>query len=187
MAVLTEDQKGLEVSIKMLEEACKAYGMKVNAKKTKILHIDDAQTDQLWQVNLTLIGNGNHDSNMFTSYLRHQLIPFNGWSRLGLIFIQVGESSKAEYLYKILLDKASSDKEQVEYHHQLEIVYNSMGEYLKALSSYQRSIEMYGEGLPMSNPSLATSYNNIGLVHNNMSDYSRGLSAYKCSLRIIPT
>ncbi|CAF3983636.1 unnamed protein product [Rotaria magnacalcarata] len=142
MAVLTEDQKGLEVSIKMLEEACKAYGMKVNAKKTKILHIDDAQTDQLWQVNLTLIGNGNHDSNMFTSYLRHQLIPFNGWSRLGLIFIQVGESSKAEYLYKILLDKASSDKEQVEYHHQLEIVYNSMGEYLKALSSYQRSIEI---------------------------------------------
>ncbi|CAF1085461.1 unnamed protein product, partial [Rotaria magnacalcarata] len=35
MAVLAEDQKGLEVLIKMLEEACKAYGMKVNAKKTK--------------------------------------------------------------------------------------------------------------------------------------------------------
>ncbi|CAF5184292.1 unnamed protein product, partial [Rotaria magnacalcarata] len=35
MAVLAEDQKGLEVSIKMLEEVCKAYGMKVNAKKTK--------------------------------------------------------------------------------------------------------------------------------------------------------
>ncbi|CAF4544707.1 unnamed protein product, partial [Rotaria magnacalcarata] len=35
MAVLAEDQKGLEVSIKMLEEARKAYAMKVNAKKTK--------------------------------------------------------------------------------------------------------------------------------------------------------
>jgi exonuclease III len=57
MAVLAEDQKGLEISIKMLEEACKAYGMKVNAKKTKVmsvrseekieLHIDGVRVDQV--------------------------------------------------------------------------------------------------------------------------------------------
>ncbi|CAF2030526.1 unnamed protein product, partial [Rotaria magnacalcarata] len=33
--MLAEDQNGLEVSIKMREEARKAYGMKVNAEKTK--------------------------------------------------------------------------------------------------------------------------------------------------------
>ncbi|CAF3247090.1 unnamed protein product, partial [Rotaria sp. Silwood2] len=39
MAVLAEDQEDLEISIKKLEEACKAYGMKINAKKTKVMSI----------------------------------------------------------------------------------------------------------------------------------------------------
>jgi Reverse transcriptase (RNA-dependent DNA polymerase) len=57
MAVLAEDPKNLEISIKMLEEACKAYGMKVNAKKTKVmsvrseedivLHIGDVRVEQV--------------------------------------------------------------------------------------------------------------------------------------------
>jgi exonuclease III len=57
MAVLAEDQEDLEISIKRLEEACKAYGMKVNAKKTKamsvgseediVLHIDGVRVEQV--------------------------------------------------------------------------------------------------------------------------------------------
>ena len=39
IAVLVEDQECLEISIKMLEKACNAYGMKINAKKSKVMSV----------------------------------------------------------------------------------------------------------------------------------------------------
>jgi ribosomal protein S10 len=39
MAILAEDQEDLETSVKKLEEACKTYGMKINAKKTKVMNV----------------------------------------------------------------------------------------------------------------------------------------------------
>ena len=59
-----------------------------------------------------------------------------------------------------------------------------MGEYSKALSSYERSLEIYKVALPPNHPDLATSYNNIGLVYHNMGEYSKALSYYERSLEI---
>ncbi|CAF4303304.1 unnamed protein product, partial [Rotaria sordida] len=52
-----------------------------------------------------------------------------------------------------------------------------MGEYSKALSSYEQSLEICKVALPPNHPDLATSYNNIGLVYNNMGEYSKALSS----------
>jgi tetratricopeptide (TPR) repeat protein len=54
-----------------------------------------------------------------------------------------------------------------------------MGEYSKALSSYERSLEIKKIALPPNHPSLATSYNNIGLVYDNMGECSKALSYYE--------
>jgi tetratricopeptide (TPR) repeat protein len=51
-----------------------------------------------------------------------------------------------------------------------------MGEYSKALSSYERSLEIQKVALPPNHPGLATSYNNIGSVYYNMGEYSKALS-----------
>ncbi|CAF4403352.1 unnamed protein product, partial [Rotaria sordida] len=59
-----------------------------------------------------------------------------------------------------------------------------MGEYSKALSSYERSLEISKIALPPNHPSLATSYNNIGMVYDNMGEYSKALSSYERSLEI---
>ncbi|CAF4264442.1 unnamed protein product, partial [Rotaria sordida] len=59
-----------------------------------------------------------------------------------------------------------------------------MGEYLKALSSYERALEIQKIALPSNHPDLATSYNNIGLVYDNMGEYSNALSSYERSLEI---
>ena len=61
-----------------------------------------------------------------------------------------------------------------------------MGEYSKALSSFERSLEIRKVALPPNHPDLAQSYNNIGSgVFDNMGEYSKALSYYERSLEII--
>ena len=159
-----------------------------------IFHIDyierihDNDTDRLWQVNLTLTANDNHQLKTLTEHLRQEYKETTGWSRLGDILIRLGEYAKAEELYTILIEQSSSastsDKNQAEYCNQLGTVYNNMGEYSKALLSYERSLEIRKIAFPPNHPDLATSYNNIGLVHKNVGEYSKALSSYERSLEI---
>ncbi|CAF0983593.1 unnamed protein product [Rotaria sp. Silwood1] len=81
--------------------------------------IPDDHTDRLWQVNLTLVGNDNPELDKITSSLREEFSCSTGWSRLGHILIQLGEPTKAEQLYKILLEKTSSNEEISDYNQQL--------------------------------------------------------------------
>ncbi|CAF4392350.1 unnamed protein product, partial [Rotaria sordida] len=59
-----------------------------------------------------------------------------------------------------------------------------MGEYSKALSSYERSLEIKKLALPPNHPDLAASYNNIGCMYRDMGEYSKALSSQERSLEI---
>ncbi|CAF3008071.1 unnamed protein product [Rotaria sp. Silwood2] len=85
----------------------------------QIQQIHDDHTDRLWQVNLTLVGNDNHELDKVTSPIRKELSWATGWSQLGHILIQLDDPTKAEKLYKILLEKTSSDEERSNYNYQL--------------------------------------------------------------------
>ncbi|CAF1189111.1 unnamed protein product [Rotaria sordida] len=60
-----------------------------------------------------------------------------------------------------------------------------MGEYSKALSSYERSLEIRKIALPPNHPDLAGSYNNIAAVYNNMGEYSKAVSSLETSLEVL--
>ncbi|CAF3872443.1 unnamed protein product [Adineta steineri] len=62
--------------------------------------------------------------------------------------------------------------------------YNSMGEYSKALSFYEKTRGIFEKTLPADHPSLAASYNNIGLVYINTGEYSKALPFYEKALGI---
>ncbi|CAF4231132.1 unnamed protein product [Rotaria sordida] len=152
-----------------------------------IQQIHDDHTDRLWKVHLTLVGNDNHELNTLTAHVRNDVnlkAPIRGWSQLAFILLKVGEPAKAKKLYKILLQKASSDKERSDYNQKLGWAYNDMGEYSKALSSHKQSLEIRKIALPPNHPDLASSYNGIGLVYDNMGEYSNALSSYERSLEI---
>ena len=51
-----------------------------------------------------------------------------------------------------------------------------MGQYSKALSSHERSLEIKKVVLFPNHRSLATSYNNIGSAYENLGEYSKALS-----------
>ncbi|CAF5041876.1 unnamed protein product, partial [Rotaria sp. Silwood1] len=150
----------------------------------RIERIPDNYCDRLYEVNLTIVGNDNHELNTLTAHIRKDLGGRTGLSRLGFILIKVGEPAKAEQLYQILLAKASSDQDRAEYNYQLGWVYNNMGEYSKALLYYQKALNINEKILPPNHPDLASSYNNIGSVYYSMGEYSKALSSYERSLEI---
>ncbi|CAF1367965.1 unnamed protein product [Rotaria sordida] len=153
----------------------------------KIQQTHDDHTDRLWKVHLTLVGNDNHELNTLTAHVRDEVnlkAPIRGWSQLAFILLKVGEPAKAKKLYKILLQNASSDKERSDYNHYLGWAYDDMGEYSKALSSYDQALEIRKIALPPNHPDLATSYNNIGNVYAKISEHSKALSSYERSLEI---
>ena len=59
-----------------------------------------------------------------------------------------------------------------------------MGEYWKALSSYEKALEIQLQSLPPTHSHLAMSYNNIGLVYENINNYSKARSFYERAVNI---
>ncbi|CAF4831025.1 unnamed protein product, partial [Rotaria sp. Silwood2] len=85
----------------------------------RIERIPDEHTDRLWQVNLTLAGNQDDDFNKLTAHLRKEISGETGWARLGVILIKLGEPAKAEHLYQILIETATSHQARGDYNHML--------------------------------------------------------------------
>ena len=59
-----------------------------------------------------------------------------------------------------------------------------MGDYPKALSYYEKDLEINKQSLPPNHPDVAASYNNIGLVHEYMNNYSKARSFYERAVDI---
>ena len=59
-----------------------------------------------------------------------------------------------------------------------------MGEYSKALSYYEKALEIQQQSLPPNHPDLAEFYNNIGSVYDSMGEYSKALLSYEKALEI---
>ncbi len=64
-------------------------------------------------------------------------------------------------------------------------VYQNKGEYTKALSFYEKDLEISRKTLPPNHPSLATSYNNIGWVYRNTEDYPKAIAYFERDLDIL--
>ena len=146
--------------------------------------INDAERNPMWEVHITLMGENDQEMGKLTEHLRERMGSSTGWSRLGQILIKVGQSEKAKQLYQVLHGKASSDTERALYLNQLGSVYWKMSEYPKALSSFERSLEIKKVTLPPNHLDLATSYNNIGEVYRTMGEYSKALSSFEQSLEV---
>ena len=61
-----------------------------------------------------------------------------------------------------------------------------MGDYPKALSSYEKALAIKQQSLPSNHPDLGAwvTYNNIGTVYENMADYTKARSFYERAVNI---
>ena len=146
------------------------------------------QTDgnhRLFQVELTLTMDNDKDLRRLTDYIRQETLPHKeGWRRLGLVLLKMGQSDKAQQLYEVLLDQTTNNREKATIYHQLAWAKYGQGEYEKARIFLEKSLEIKQQLLPLDHLDLAPSYNNIGCVYRDMGDHSKALSTYERCLEI---
>ncbi len=140
--------------------------------------------DRLWQVNLTLTGDNDPQLQNLTERMREETKGSTGWFRLGELMIILGQFSKAEELYEMLLQQTINKGEKAHLFGQLAWTKNGEGKYSEAIGFYEQALEIFQKTLPANHPDLAVSYSNIGEVYRNMSEFSKALAYCEKTLKI---
>ncbi|CAF1400201.1 unnamed protein product [Adineta steineri] len=135
------------------------------------------ENNHLYQVNLTLTNDNDQDLRHLSDQIRHETFPNEqGWYRLGLLLIKMGQFIKAQEIYKVLLRQASDESDMAPIYYQLGWIKQNQGEYQEALSSHEKALTIRQQLLPVNHPDLGDSYNRIGNVYDSMGDYPKALS-----------
>jgi tetratricopeptide (TPR) repeat protein len=140
---------------------------------------------RLFQVELTLTSDNDKDLRVLTDRIQQETFPEEeGWYRLAKLLIAMGQSKKAEQVYRILLEQTTDASKRGYIYRFLGAAKNLQGEYEEAITFCEKSIEIYKKTLPSNHPDLGGSYNTIGVVYRKMGEYSKALSFYEKALAI---
>ena len=143
------------------------------------------ENPRLFRVEVTLTNANDKDLRILTNRIREETYPnVDGWRRLGLVLLRMGQPKKAENVYQILLEQETLDKEKAPIYNQLGWIKDELGEYQKAITFYEKALEIYTKTLPPKHPNFGTLYNNIGLAYYNLSEYLKALSSLERALKI---
>jgi tetratricopeptide (TPR) repeat protein len=141
--------------------------------------------NRLWQVDLTWTSDKDPQLHALIERMRAETFPhLKGWHRLGSLLLKLSQPDKAQDVYQILLEQASSDREKAPIYHNLGMTKYKQGKYKEAMIFYEKSLEIDHKTLPPNHPDLAISYSSIGLVHDKMGDYSKALLSHGEALGI---
>ncbi|CAF1063676.1 unnamed protein product [Adineta steineri] len=141
--------------------------------------------NHLYQVNLTLTNDNDQDLQTLSDQIRQETFPDNeGWERLGLLLQKMGQFTKAQEVYEVLLLQTTNESDKAPMYYELGWIKYNQGEYQEALSSHEKALAIRQQSLPSNHSDLGASYNNIGNVYDSMGDYPKALSYYEKALAI---
>ncbi|CAF0976087.1 unnamed protein product [Adineta steineri] len=139
----------------------------------------------LYKVSLTLTSDNDQDLRNLTQRIRQETFPDEeGWYRLGLLLIKMGQFTKAQEIYQVLLYQTKNESDKASIYHQLGLIKYNQGEYQEALIFNKKSLAIEQQSLPFNHPDLASSCNNIGNVYESMGEYQKALSSHEKALVI---
>ena len=143
------------------------------------------ENQRLFQVNLILTSDNDPDLRILADRIREETFPdCQGWYRLGIVLLRMGEWKKSKELYEVLLEQETTEQAKAPIYQQIGSAKQNQGEYKEAIIYYEKSLAIRQQSLPSNHPDLASSYNNIGAVYSMMGEYSKALSSYEKSLAI---
>jgi tetratricopeptide (TPR) repeat protein len=121
---------------------------------------------RLFQVDLTLTNDDDNDLRILTDHVHKETFPQKeGWQRMGLLLLKIGQLDKAQQVYQILAEQTTNDSEKVTIYGQLALAKSDKGEYKDAITFYEKSLEIYKKVLPSNYPHMAGSCSNIGNLY----------------------
>jgi hypothetical protein len=140
---------------------------------------------RLFQVELTLTSDNDKDLCALTDRIREETSPeLDGWHRLGSLLLDMGQFSRAQQVFEILLEQEPDEKQKARLYHLLALAKTNQGENREAIVFYEKSLEIRKKSLSPTHPSLAMSYNNIGNAYRNLGDYLKALLFHEKALAI---
>jgi hypothetical protein len=75
---------------------------------------------RLFQVNLTLTDDNDKDLRIPTDNIREDSEPdVYGWYRLGSVLLRLGEADKAQQVYEVMLEQATTEGQKAGICHQI--------------------------------------------------------------------
>ncbi|CAF3688462.1 unnamed protein product [Adineta steineri] len=140
--------------------------------------------NQLYQVELQLTSDDDPQLRLLTNRIREEAVGKTGWVRLANLLIKIGQPTKAEKLYNALFEQTSNEGQKAAYCNQLGYLKDDQGDYEKAISYYEKELEIQQKNLPPNHSLLATSFNNIASMYHKMGKYLKALSFFKNDLAI---
>ena len=144
----------------------------------------DHDKNRLWQVELTLTSDDDPQRRDITERIRKETPGLTGWHRLGQFLIMIGQFTKAEDLYNVLLHKTHDKYEKAQVNHHLGVIMDGKGDYERAIKFYEKSLEINTEILTPDHHYLGSTYSGLGLVYFRKGDYSKALLFHKKALEI---
>ncbi|CAF1321726.1 unnamed protein product [Adineta steineri] len=149
-----------------------------------IFRIEDIKpmdgSNHFYEVNLALTNENDQDLRTLTDRIRQETFPDStGWYRLGLLLTKMGQYTKAQEVYEVLLNQTTNESDKAPIHYQLGWIKYNRGEYQESLSSHEKALAIRQQLLPSNHPALGDSYNRIGIVYDSIGDYQKSLSYYE--------
>ncbi|CAF1497130.1 unnamed protein product [Adineta steineri] len=142
-------------------------------------------TNHLYQVNLTLTNDNDQDLRTLSNQIRQETFPDStGWYKLGELLIKMGQFNKAQEVYGVLLQQATTESDKAPIYYELGCIKYNQGENQEALSYYEKVLVIRQQLFPSNHSDLGDSYNRIGIVYYNMGDYPKALIYYEKAIAI---
>jgi len=146
--------------------------------------IKSSDDKHLWQIDLIQTKDNDPQLNALTDRVRKEIEGSTEWDRLGKLLIKLGEFSKAEELYQILMDEEDTPRKKAQIYHQLAWSKKKQKQYPQALEYYKKSLEIKQKHQFLDIRSLSNTLNEIGSVYEMMKEYSEALAYYEQALEI---
>lgn len=139
----------------------------------------------LFEVKLMLTSDDDTDLRQLTDLIRKETCSeVEGWARMAVTLLKMGQPTRAQQVYEILLKQATEDNVRASIYHQLGVVKDDLGEYVEAIAYYEKCLQINRKLLPSDHLDLASTYNNLGAAYRNIGDYAKALSYYESALSI---
>ncbi|CAF0924956.1 unnamed protein product [Adineta steineri] len=95
--------------------------------------------NRLYEIDLILTADNDPELSKFTDYIRQESFPDSeGWYRLGMVLIKMGQFDKAEDIYQVLLNQTKDDEDKPHFYHLLGSINKDQGKYQDALTFYEK-------------------------------------------------